>query len=52
MGSAWEEGEGGPGPADKERDKESRPEMREAIWSRRMKDGGARRDEEDPACTE
>ncbi len=44
-------GEGGPGPPDKERDKQSNPARKEATWSRRKKERRARRDEEDPACT-
>jgi hypothetical protein len=50
--SSEEEGEGGPGSPSREDDKQSTPIRKEARWSRRRKEGRARRDEEEPVCTE
>ncbi len=52
------EGEGGPGPPNKEGDKQSIPSEagdnmeQEATWSGRKKERRVRHDEEEPACTE
>jgi hypothetical protein len=53
MGSAWRKG-GMEGQAPQTRSKISSlaPARKEATWSRRKKEGRARRDNEDPACSE
>jgi hypothetical protein len=50
--SPGEGGKRGPGPSDKERDKQSNPSKKGGNMEQEEKGRRARRDEEDPACTE
>ncbi len=53
MGSAWGKWlREGQAPQTRSEISSQAPAKREATWSRRKKEGGARHDEEDPACTE
>ncbi len=50
--SSREGGEGRPGPPDGEGDKQSTPSEEGGNMEKEEKEGRARRDEEEPACTE
>jgi hypothetical protein len=53
MGSAWgKRVREGQAPQTRSEINSLAPARRKATWSRRKKEGGARRDVEDPACIE